>query len=113
MCRYLGTRRPRPGVEPHGEIVEVLAVTVSLFTNSDPARPSENPIDLCDDPLGLIEELVITKLLGKRDQKNNPKRIRPKIAEAAGAKCGRPSSNSAFQNIVSVLALSACVATTL
>ena len=55
----------------------------------------------------------LTKLLGKQGQKNNPKRIRPKIAEAIRPNVVDPHPNQLFQNIVCVRLYRHFVPTTL
>lgn len=42
-------------IEPHGEIVEILAFAVRLLADADAARPPEHAIDLGHQSFGLIE----------------------------------------------------------
>ena len=69
-------------IEPHGEIVEILAVAVRLLADADAARPPEHAIDLGHQSFGLIEITFVARRLIERYEKHDTERIGPQIAQA-------------------------------
>ena len=48
-------------VEPHGKIMEVLAIAVGFLADANAARPPEHAIDLCNHPFRLVQEFVLSQ----------------------------------------------------
>ena len=72
MARQYGER-----VEPHREIVEILAVAVRRFADADAARAPEHPVDLGHHPLRLVEEPPFAQFRIERNQQHDAERIGP------------------------------------
>ena len=68
-------RQHREGVEPHGEIVEILPVPACLLANANSALAPEHAVDLRDYPLRLIDEFVATGSLVQRGEQNDAERV--------------------------------------
>ncbi len=49
-------------IEPHGEVVKILAITIRRLTNADAARTSENAHYLSNQGLRLVEVSTLARL---------------------------------------------------
>ena len=63
--------------QPHGEIVEVLSVTVGRLADADPDPPAEDAVDLPDHPFCLVQVLNVAGSMVKGDEQDHPERVRP------------------------------------
>jgi hypothetical protein len=62
---------------PHGEIVEVLPVTVGRLADADPDRPAEDAVDLSNHPFCLVQVPIVPRGMVKGDEQDHPERVRP------------------------------------
>src|SRR5208282_1984520 len=72
----------RQPIEPHGEIVKILTITIRCLTNANAARPSENANHVSNQRFRSIEVFALTRFTVQRDEENKTEGIGPQISEA-------------------------------
>ena len=70
--------------DPHGQVMEVLAIPVGLFADPDSPRPPQHPLDLGDDPFAFAQQAIVVELLPQRHQQHHAERVGPEIAQPVG-----------------------------
>ena len=60
--------------------MEILAVAIGLFTDTDAALPPEHALDLGHELHGLVEEALLLQLIIERDEEDKTEGVGPKIA---------------------------------
>ena len=65
------------GVNPHRQVVIVLAITVGRLADPKPPRPSPNTLNFRDHPFGFIQKLTSVQLAIEREQQHHTECIGP------------------------------------
>ncbi len=76
--------QPREREEPHGEIVEVLAVPVRRFPDPEAAGPAEDALDIGYEALRRVNPDFLPRLSKERDVQHDAERVGPEISQAVG-----------------------------
>ena len=67
------------GVEPHREIMEILAVAVRRFADAVAALPAEHAVHVDDEIARRIEPALLARFAEQRDVKHQPEGVGPQI----------------------------------
>ncbi len=76
--------QPAQGIEPHAQIVEVLAIPVRGLADADAPGPAQDPLDFGHHPFGLGQEPVVLKFVVQGDQQHHSEGVGPEIAQPIG-----------------------------
>ena len=71
-------------VEPHGEIVEILAVAVRRFADAVAALPAEHAVDVDHEIARRIEPALLARFAEQRNVEHETEGIGPQIPQAIG-----------------------------
>ena len=71
-------------VQPHREVVKILAVAIGRFADANAARATEHAIDFRDEPFRLVEVAALFRFGVQRDQQDDAEGIGPQIAPPIG-----------------------------
>src|SRR6266516_271474 len=70
--------------QPHGEIVEVLAVPIRRLADANASLAAEHALDLGDEPARLLEKARVFGYVVERYEQHQPEGIGPQISRSIG-----------------------------